>query len=92
MSGDNNDQTAGPSPSGSPKIRIAILGDGCGGIAIAFWLTSTAALRARYDVTVCTRGWRLGGKGASGRDQRLANRVKEQDYISGLVGTTTRSA
>ena len=59
------------------KVKVAILGGGCGGMSAAFWLTSTAALRQRFDVTVYTRGWRLGGKGASGRNARCAERIEE---------------
>jgi uncharacterized protein with NAD-binding domain and iron-sulfur cluster len=61
----------------SDKIRVAIFGGGCGGMAAAFWLTSTPQLRARYEVTVYTRGWRLGGMGASGRNQACSNRIEE---------------
>ncbi|MEO8509033.1 MAG: FAD-dependent oxidoreductase [Betaproteobacteria bacterium] len=61
----------------SAKTRVAILGGGCGGMSAAFWLTSTPALRDRFEVTVYTRGWRLGGKGASGRDATCAQRIEE---------------
>jgi uncharacterized protein with NAD-binding domain and iron-sulfur cluster len=47
--------------------RVAILGGGCGGIAAAWELTASPALRRRFDVTVYEQSWRLGGKGASGR-------------------------
>jgi uncharacterized protein with NAD-binding domain and iron-sulfur cluster len=43
------------------------LGGGCGGLAAAWKLTATAALRQRFEVTVYELGWQLGGKGASGR-------------------------
>ncbi len=59
-----------PSPSPAPTIRrerVAILGGGLGGLTAAWALSSTPELRARYDLTVHTMGWRLGGKGASGR-------------------------
>jgi uncharacterized protein with NAD-binding domain and iron-sulfur cluster len=59
------------------KKRIIIIGGGCGGISAAFWLSSTAALRDRFDITVYTRGWRLGGKGASGRNTSISNRIEE---------------
>jgi uncharacterized protein with NAD-binding domain and iron-sulfur cluster len=49
------------------RRRVAILGGGAGGLAAAFELTATPELRDRYDVTVHQLGWRLGGKGASGR-------------------------
>jgi len=47
--------------------RVAILGGGCGGLAAAWALTATPALRERFEVTVYERSWALGGKGASGR-------------------------
>jgi uncharacterized protein with NAD-binding domain and iron-sulfur cluster len=61
------------------RIQVAILGGGCGAMAAAFYLTSTAELRERYEVTVYQLGWRLGGKGATGRDPRkdYGNRVYE---------------
>ncbi|MFT5047490.1 MAG: hypothetical protein ACI8UP_004489 [Porticoccaceae bacterium] len=61
------------------KVKVAILGGGCGAIAAAYGLTSTPELQARYDVTVYQMGWRLGGKGASGRnmDPKLGKRIEE---------------
>ena len=47
-------------------IRVAIVGGGCAGITAAFEL-SRPEHRGRYAVTVYQQGWRLGGKGASGR-------------------------
>ncbi len=49
------------------RIKVAILGSGCGAMSAAFWLSATRELREKYAVTVYTQGWRLGGKGASGR-------------------------
>src|SRR5713226_892263 len=54
--------------------RIAVIGGGCAGIAAAFELTRPEH-RGRYDVTVYQQGWRLGGKGASGRS--AAGRIEE---------------
>jgi uncharacterized protein with NAD-binding domain and iron-sulfur cluster len=51
----------------SARRRVAILGGGAGGLTAAFELTATPELRERYEVTVHQLGWRLGGKGASGR-------------------------
>jgi uncharacterized protein with NAD-binding domain and iron-sulfur cluster len=48
------------------KTRVAIFGGGCGGVAAAFWLTAPE-LQDRFEVTLYSHGWRLGGKGASGR-------------------------
>jgi uncharacterized protein with NAD-binding domain and iron-sulfur cluster len=49
------------------KTRIAILGGGPSALTAAFYLTSDHGLRDRYDITVYQMGWRVGGKGASGR-------------------------
>ncbi len=58
-------------------IKVAILGGGVGGITTAFALTSTPELREQYEVTVYQRGWRLGGKGASGRNAAMGQRIEE---------------
>jgi uncharacterized protein with NAD-binding domain and iron-sulfur cluster len=47
-------------------IRVAIVGGGCAAMTTAFELTRPEH-RGRYAVTVYQVGWRLGGKGASGR-------------------------
>ena len=49
------------------KVKIAILGGGIGALTAAFYLTSEPYWKDRYDITVYQLGWRLGGKGASGR-------------------------
>jgi uncharacterized protein with NAD-binding domain and iron-sulfur cluster len=53
---------------------VAIVGGGCGSIAAAFELTRPER-RGQYDVTIYQVGWRLGGKGASGRGP--AGRIEE---------------
>jgi uncharacterized protein with NAD-binding domain and iron-sulfur cluster len=50
----------------SEPAKVAIVGGGCASIAAAFELTRPQH-RGRYEVTVYQLGWRLGGKGASGR-------------------------
>jgi uncharacterized protein with NAD-binding domain and iron-sulfur cluster len=55
-------------------LRVAIVGGGCAGIAAAFEL-SRPEHRGRFAVTVYQQGWRLGGKGASGRGE--AGRIEE---------------
>jgi len=55
-------------------IRIAILGGGCAAMTAAFELTRPEH-QGRYHVTVYQQGWRLGGKGASGRGP--ADRIEE---------------
>ena len=49
------------------KKKIAILGGGVGALSAAWRLTSEPDWKDRYDITVYQMGWRLGGKGASGR-------------------------
>src|SRR4051812_37186088 len=60
-------------PSHRP-IRVAVIGGGCAALTAAFELTR-AEHRGRYQVTVYQQGWRLGGKGASGRG--AADRIEE---------------
>src|SRR4051794_12770653 len=59
------------------RTKIAILGGGVGSIVAAFELTRTEELRERFEVTVYQLGWRLGGKGASGRDRKRGDRILE---------------
>jgi uncharacterized protein with NAD-binding domain and iron-sulfur cluster len=61
------------SPARSP-IRVAVIGGGCAALTTAFELTRPEH-RGRYEVTVYQQGWRLGGKGASGRG--VASRIEE---------------
>src|SRR5215470_16647083 len=55
-------------------IRVAVIGGGCAALTAAFEL-SRPEHRGRYRITVYQQGWRLGGKGASGRGP--AGRVEE---------------
>jgi uncharacterized protein with NAD-binding domain and iron-sulfur cluster len=57
--------------------KVAILGGGAGSLAAAFYLTDQPGWQERYEVTVYQQGWRLGGKGASGRNARLGQRIEE---------------
>lgn len=50
----------------SDVTKVAIIGGGCAGMATAFELTKPEQ-GGRFEVTVYQQGWRLGGKGASGR-------------------------
>jgi uncharacterized protein with NAD-binding domain and iron-sulfur cluster len=60
----------------SPQ-KIAILGGGVGAMAAAFALTDQPGWQDRYTITVYQLGWRLGGKGASGRNAALGYRIEE---------------
>ncbi len=55
-------------------IRVAVIGGGCAGLSAAFELTRPEHA-GLYQVTVYQMGWRLGGKGASGRG--VADRIEE---------------
>jgi len=55
-------------------VNVAVVGGGCASLAAAFELTRPEHM-VRYQVTVYQMGWRLGGKGASGRG--VAERVEE---------------
>ena len=51
------------------KKRIAVIGGGVGAMTAAWSIASDPALRERHEITVYQMGWRLGGKGASGRQR-----------------------
>jgi uncharacterized protein with NAD-binding domain and iron-sulfur cluster len=52
----------------SQRKKVVILGGGLGSLTTAFELTNAPDWRERFEsITVYQQGWRLGGKGASGR-------------------------
>lgn len=59
------------------RKKVAILGGGVGAMTAAFALTSDKNWKQEYDVTVYQMGWRLGGKGASGRRASAGQRIEE---------------
>ncbi len=61
------------SPRAKPA-RVAIVGGGCAAMAAAWELTHPRQ-NGRFEVTVYQLGWRLGGKGASGRGPAM--RIEE---------------
>lgn len=58
-------------------IRVAVIGGGCASISAAFELTRPEH-KGKYEVTIYQVGWRLGGKGASGRGP--AGRIEEHGF------------
>lgn len=58
-------------------MKIAILGGGASALSAAFEVTRTPELRAAHEVDVYQIGWRLGGKGASGRNTDHGYRIEE---------------
>jgi len=59
------------------KEKIAILGGGVGAMTAAYTLTKQPGWRDRYEITVYQMGWRLGGKGACGRNAEMGERIEE---------------
>ena len=55
-------------------IKVAVIGGGCAAMA-AVWELSRPEHGGRFDITVYQEGWRLGGKGASGRGS--SGRIEE---------------
>ncbi len=68
-----------PDSKGTPtkKTKVAVLGSGVGSISAAFELTQLPENRDKYDVTFYQTGWRCGGKGASGRNAAMGDRIEE---------------
>lgn len=61
----------------SEPAKIAILGGGVASMSAAYYLTSRPDWKDHYEVTVYQMGWRLGGKGASGRNANMGQRIEE---------------
>lgn len=62
------------------RKKVSILGGGVGGLSTAFYLTRTPELREEYEVTIHQLGWRLGGKGRTGRNLAHGKRAEEHGY------------
>lgn len=59
------------------KKKIAVLGSGVGSMSTVWALTSLPNWQDRWEITVYQMGWRLGGKGASGRNPDYHQRIEE---------------
>ena len=59
------------------RHRIAIIGGGMSSMTAAFEITSQPGWDDLYDITLYQQGFRLGGKGASGRNRAHADRIEE---------------
>ncbi|MEZ7205231.1 NAD(P)-binding protein [Pseudoalteromonas sp. DY56-GL79] len=59
------------------KQKVAILGGGVSAMTAAVYMTEQEDWQERYDITVYQQGWRLGGKGASGRNAEYGERIEE---------------
>ncbi|MEM8638998.1 MAG: NAD(P)-binding protein [Cyanobacteria bacterium P01_G01_bin.54] len=69
------------------KQKIAVLGGGLGSLTAVFELTEQPNWQQQYEITVYQLGWRLGGKGASGRETTVTTaqptpsyRIQEHGY------------
>lgn len=59
------------------KKKIAVLGGGIGSLAAVYGITQTPGWQDKYEITLYQVGWRIGGKGASGRNRAIADRIEE---------------
>ncbi|MGH9041613.1 MAG: NAD(P)-binding protein, partial [Acidimicrobiia bacterium] len=66
-----------PTEAEPEKPNVVILGGGVGAMTAAFYL-SLGKWESRFSsITVYQQGWRLGGKGASGRNLASGERIEE---------------
>ncbi|SFR04167.1 acetoacetate decarboxylase family protein [Poseidonocella sedimentorum] len=59
------------------KQKLAVIGGGVGAVTAVYAITQTPDWQDKYDITVYQLGWRLGGKGASGRNAAYGQRIEE---------------
>lgn len=59
------------------KRKVTILGGGMGGIGVAWALTEVPNWSDQFEITLYQMGWRIGGKGASGRNPGVHQRIEE---------------
>ncbi|HMS94742.1 MAG TPA: NAD(P)-binding protein [Tabrizicola sp.] len=63
--------------SAQKKTRILAIGGGVGTMTAIYALTRLPDWQDKFDITVYQLGWRLGGKGASGRNAVHGERIEE---------------
>jgi uncharacterized protein with NAD-binding domain and iron-sulfur cluster len=69
------------------EIKVAILGGGMASLATAVELLSTPSPDGRpYQITIYEKDWRLGGKGASGRNNSDSTQRIEEHGLHILLG------
>ncbi|NMH64622.1 NAD(P)-binding protein [Shewanella salipaludis] len=59
------------------KQKIAILGGGVAAMTAAYYLTDKPGWQNLYEIDLYQLGWRVGGKGASGRNAAMGQRIEE---------------
>ncbi|HEY9039003.1 MAG TPA: NAD(P)-binding protein [Roseovarius sp.] len=57
--------------------KIAVIGGGVGAVTAAYAITQLPDWQKQYQITFYQLGWRLGGKGASGRNADECQRIEE---------------
>ncbi|MBT9385128.1 NAD(P)-binding protein [Pseudooceanicola sp. CBS1P-1] len=57
--------------------KIAVIGGGVGAMTAVWGLLQDPDWKEKYEITVYQMGWRLGGKGASGRNMAEGARIEE---------------
>ncbi|WP_149981008.1 NAD(P)-binding protein [Pseudoalteromonas rhizosphaerae] len=57
--------------------KIVIIGGGVAAMTAALYLTEQPNWQQKRHITVYQQGWRLGGKGASGRNAVMGQRIEE---------------
>jgi len=72
------------------KQKIVILGGGVGSIVTAWKLTSEPGWQDRYEISLYQVGWRIGGKGACGRNAAKAIALRSTARTSGSDATPPR--
>lgn len=60
-----------------PQQKVAVLGGGVSALTTVYEMTNQPDWQSKYNITVYQMGWRLGGKGASGRNPDEAFRIEE---------------
>ncbi len=59
------------------SIKCPLTGGGVSSCVTAWALTNDPNWKQKYDITLFQQGWRLGGKGASGRNKKYGQRIEE---------------
>jgi uncharacterized protein with NAD-binding domain and iron-sulfur cluster len=59
------------------KQKIAVIGGGLGSLSTVWHLLQQPNAKELYDITIYQMGWRWGGKGASGVNRKVGDRVEE---------------
>ncbi|MEL7183689.1 MAG: NAD(P)-binding protein [Pseudomonadota bacterium] len=62
---------------GQARKKIAIIGGGVGATTAAYAITQQPDWDTQYEITLYQLGWRMGGKGASGRNADQYERIEE---------------